>query len=143
MRSTVFLVGVLKTNTLHPFRAMSSLAALLGARAKLSSVQKCLPKAWLDGEESLLKCNESGGHWGPLLCCLLQIIFISGIFNEIFIKENKPSQLHSNLQLPKPIWPNLLRELCGGCLFVSYNGPSPSVATFDQLHDSLPDLKMN
>lgn len=60
-----------------------------------------------------------------------------------FANENKPAKLYSNLHLPKSIWPNLLRELCGGCVFVNYNKPSPSVAAFDQLYDSLPELKIN
>lgn len=60
-----------------------------------------------------------------------------------FANENKLAKLYSNLHLPKSIWPNLLRELCGGCVFVNYNKPSLSVAAFDQLYDSLPKLKIN
>lgn len=55
----------------------------------------------------------------------------------------RTNQQSSNLQLPKSTWPNLLRELCGGCLYVSYKCPSTPVATFGQFHDSLPVLKIN
>lgn len=72
--------------------------------------------------------------------------FANNLYLWVFLMRfslRRTNQQNSNLQLPKPIWANLLRELCGGCLFVSYNRPSPPVATFDQLHDSLPELKMN
>lgn len=55
----------------------------------------------------------------------------------------RTNQQNSTLQLPKPIWPNLLRELCGGCLYISYKCPRTPVATFGQLHGGLPVLKIN
>lgn len=53
----ILFVVVHKASMLHHFVAMYSLLALLRVMAKLSCVQNCLLKAWLDGKK-YFRCEK-------------------------------------------------------------------------------------